>query len=114
VVQAEATARRLAEAEHVSIRMHEIIYRLTEILKSAQGYARAGEETVIGHAEVKLLLRITKWQHRRLLCIGWRIEETHISGCFGENVHEGQVNSFISQKTSKSAQEECGIGVRAS
>ena len=45
-VQAEAAARRLAEAEGVSIRLYDIIYRLTERSgESSKGYAGARRKT---------------------------------------------------------------------
>jgi translation initiation factor IF-2 len=61
-VQADAAARRLAEAEGVSIRLYEIIYRLTEdVEKSLKGMLEPEEvETIIGHAEVKATFRISK------------------------------------------------------
>lgn len=61
-VQAEPSARRLAEAEGVSIRLYDIIYRLTEdIEKALKGMLEPEEkETVIGHAEVRAVFRISK------------------------------------------------------
>jgi translation initiation factor IF-2 len=61
-VQAEAAARRLAEAEGVSIRLYNIIYRLTEDLEKAlKGMLEPEEkQTVIGHAEVRAVFKISK------------------------------------------------------
>jgi translation initiation factor IF-2 len=61
-VQAEAAARRLAEAEGVSIRLYEIIYRLTEDLEKAlKGMLEPQEkQTVIGHADVRAVFKIKK------------------------------------------------------
>jgi translation initiation factor IF-2 len=61
-VQAEPSARRLAEAEGVSIRLYDIIYRLTEdIEKALKGMLEPEEkETIIGHAEVRAVFRISK------------------------------------------------------
>ena len=61
-VQAEAAARRLAEAEGVSIRLYDIIYRMTEDLEKAlKGMLEPEEkQTVIGHAEVRAVFKITK------------------------------------------------------
>jgi translation initiation factor IF-2 len=61
-VQIDATDRRLAEAEGVSIRMYDIIYRLTEdIEKALKGMLEPEEkEVVIGHAEVRATFRISK------------------------------------------------------
>ena len=61
-VQADAGARRLAETEGVSIRLYDIIYRLTEdVEKALKGMLEPEEkETVIGHAEVRAVFRISK------------------------------------------------------
>lgn len=61
-VQADAASRRLAEAQGVSIRQYEIIYRLTEdIEKALKGMLEPEDrETVIGHAEVRAVFHITK------------------------------------------------------
>lgn len=61
-VQADAAARRLAEAEGVSIRLYDIIYRLTEDLEKAlKGMLEPEEkETVIGYARVRAVFNITK------------------------------------------------------
>ena len=61
-VQADSGARRLAEAEGVSIRMYDIIYRLTEdIEKALKGMLEPEEkETVIGHADVRAVFHISK------------------------------------------------------
>jgi translation initiation factor IF-2 len=58
-------ARRLAEAEAVSIRIYDIIYRLTEdIEKALKGMLEPEEkEVVIGHAEVRAIFRISKVGH---------------------------------------------------
>jgi translation initiation factor IF-2 len=61
-VQADAGARRLAEKEGVSIRLYDIIYRLTEdVEKALKGMLEPEEvETVIGHAEVRAIFNISK------------------------------------------------------
>jgi translation initiation factor IF-2 len=61
-VQADTSARRLAETEGVSIRLYEIIYRLTEdVEKALQGMLEPEEkETVLGHAEVRAVFKISK------------------------------------------------------
>ena len=61
-VQADTSARRLAEAEGVSIRLYDIIYRLTEdVEKALQGMLEPEEkETILGHAEVRAVFRISK------------------------------------------------------
>ncbi len=61
-VQADSAARRLAEAEGVSIRLYDIIYRLLEdVEKALKGMLAPVEKvTVIGHAEVRAVFRISK------------------------------------------------------
>jgi len=62
-VQADSAARRLAEKEGVSIRLYDIIYRLTEdVEKALKGMLEPEEvETVIGHAEIRAVFRISKF-----------------------------------------------------
>jgi translation initiation factor IF-2 len=61
-VQPDSAASRLAETEGVSVRRYEIIYRLTEdVEKALKGMLEPEEkETVIGHAEVRAVFRISK------------------------------------------------------
>lgn len=61
-VQADAAARRLAEAEGVSIRLYNIIYRLTEdIEKALKGMLEpVYKEVIIGKAEILASFRISK------------------------------------------------------
>lgn len=61
-VQVDPSARKMAETEGVSIRLYDIIYRLTEdIEKALKGMLEPEEkETVIGHAEVRAVFRISK------------------------------------------------------
>ncbi len=61
-VQADAAARRLAETEGVSIRLYDIIYRMVEDIEKALKGMLEPEviETVIGHAEVRAVFRISK------------------------------------------------------
>jgi translation initiation factor IF-2 len=61
-VQADTAARRLAEAEAVSIRLYEIIYRLTEdIEKALKGMLEPEfKETFVGRAEILAVFKISK------------------------------------------------------
>ena len=61
-VGADSAAMRLAEAEGVSIRLYNIIYRLTEdVEKALKGMLEPElKENVIGHAEVRQIFRISK------------------------------------------------------
>ena len=119
-VQAETAARRLADAEHVSIRLYDIIYRLTEdIEKALKGMLEPEEvRTVIGRAEIRAVFKITK--------VGV------IAGCYvldgeirrnshirvlrkGESLHEGPVSSLKHLQEDEQrvrAGFECGIGVK--
>lgn len=61
-VQADANARRLAEAEGVSIRLYDIIYRMIEdVEKALKGMLEpVMKEVVVGKAEVRAVFRISK------------------------------------------------------
>jgi translation initiation factor IF-2 len=61
-VNADAAARRLADVEGVSVRLYNIIYRLTEdIEKALKGMLEPEfREVLIGKAEVRQIFRITK------------------------------------------------------
>ncbi len=61
-VQADSAARRLAEAEGVSVRLYDIIYRLFEdIEKALKGMLEPEyKQMVIGKAEVREIFRISK------------------------------------------------------
>jgi translation initiation factor IF-2 len=61
-VQADVAARRLADKEGVSIRLYDIIYRMTEDIEKALKGMLAPEvkETVIGRAEVLAVFPISK------------------------------------------------------
>lgn len=61
-VQADSSARRLAEAEGVSIRTYDIIYRMFEdVEKALKGMLEPEfRETVLGQAEVRAIFRISK------------------------------------------------------
>lgn len=119
-VQADTAARRLAEAEHVSIRLYDIIYRLTEdVEKALKGMLEPEKiETVIGHAQVRAIFRISK--------VG------NVAGCYvtdgemrrnaqmrvlrnGEKVFEGSIASLKHHQ--EDVQEiragyECGIALK--
>jgi translation initiation factor IF-2 len=61
-VQADASARRLAETEGVSIRLYNIIYRLTEDIEKAMKGLLEPElvETIVGTAQVLQIFKISK------------------------------------------------------
>ncbi|MGB9673198.1 MAG: translation initiation factor IF-2 [Anaerolineales bacterium] len=119
-VQADNAARKLAESEGVSIRLYDIIYRLTEdVEKALKGMLEPEEkEVIIGHAEVRAVFHISK--------IG------NIAGCYvtdgeihrnakmrvlrkGEVVAEGAVSSLkhLTEDVREVKQGfECGIAVK--
>lgn len=119
-VQADVSARRLAEKEGVSIRLYDIIYRMIEdIEKALNGMLEPVEkETVLGHAEVRKVFRISK--------LG------NIAGCYvtdgelrrntrgkvlrsGEVVAVGEISSIKHlQEDVKEIRQgfECGIALR--
>jgi translation initiation factor IF-2 len=98
-VEADSAAQRLADAEGVSIRRYDIIYRLTEdIEKALKGMLEPElRETVIGHAEVRAVFRISKVGN----IAGCRVTDGELrrNGRIrvlrhGKPVHEGEVSSL--------------------
>lgn len=119
-VQAEVTARRLAESEHVSIRLYDIIYRLTEdIEKALKGMLKPEfTETHIGRAQVLAVFPISKVGK----IAGCRILEGELrrNGKIrlmrgADTVFEGEVASLKHEKDDVRevrAGFECGIGLK--
>ncbi len=119
-VQSDAPARRLAEAEGVSIRLYDIIYRLTEdVEKALKGMLEPQEvETVIGYADVRAIFKISKLGN----IAGCRITDGEIKRGARARVRRGNVIIHESNISSlKHVQEdvrelragfECGIGVK--
>jgi len=119
-VQPDSAARRLAEAEGVSIRIYDIIYRLTEdVEKALKGMLEPEEkETIIGHAEVRAVFHISKVGH----IAGCRVTDGEIRRNArmrvlraGEPVHEGSISSL--KHLQEDVREvrtgfECGIGLK--
>jgi translation initiation factor IF-2 len=98
-VEADSAAQRLAEAEGVSIRLYDIIYRLTEdIEKALKGMLEPElRETVIGHAEVRAVFRISRVGN----IAGCRVidgelrRNAHIRVLRdGQAIHDGSVSSL--------------------
>ncbi len=119
-VQADAAARRLADAEGVSIRQYDIIYRLVEdIEKALKGMLEPEvRESILGHAEVRAVFRISK--------VG-RVAGSHvIDGEIrrnarirvmrnGEKLHEGELASLKHyQDDVREVRQgfDCGIGLK--
>ena len=119
-VQADSAARRLADAEGVSLRLYDIIYRLTEdIEKALKGMLEPEEvETVIGHAEVRAVFHISKVGN----IAGCRVidgevrRNSHIRVIRnGEEIFDGSVSSLKHlQDDVREVRSgyECGIGVK--
>jgi translation initiation factor IF-2 len=119
-VQADIAARRLAEKEGVSIRLYEIIYRLTEDVEKALKGMLAPEftEKIIGKAMVLKVFDLSRGGK----IAGCRVTEgevrrnAKIRVTRGKDiVYEGEVGSLKHEK--EDAREirqgfECGIGLR--
>lgn len=119
-VQADIAARNMAESEGVSIRLYDIIYRLTEdVEKALKGMLEPEEkERILGHAEVRAIFRISK--------VG------NVAGCYvrdgeirrnarirvirnGEVVGEGLISSLkhLTEDVREIKQGfECGIAIK--
>lgn len=119
-VQADAAARRLADAEGVSIRLYNVIYRMIEdIEKALKGMLEPVEkETVIGHAEVRAVFHISKVGN----IAGCRVLDGEVRRNArmrvlraGKVIHEGDVSSL--KHLTEDVREvragfECGIAIR--
>jgi translation initiation factor IF-2 len=119
-VQADGAARRLAEAESVSIRLYEIIYRLTEDLEKALKGMLEPEikQSVIGHAEVRAVFRISKVGN----IAGCRVTDGELRrNAIIRVLRKGQIMAEGSVRSLKHLQEdvneiragfECGVAVK--
>ena len=119
-VQPDSAARRLAEAEGVSIRIYDIIYRLTEdVEKALKGMLEPEEKvTILGHAEVRAVFHITKVGN----IAGCRVTDGEIRRNArmrvlrnGATIHEGAISSL--KHLQEDVREvragfECGIGLK--
>lgn len=119
-VQAEVSARRLAEAEGVSIRLYDIIYRLTEDIEKALKGMLQPEfvEKHIGKAHVLAVFPISKVGK----VAGCRVVEGEARRNSkvrlfrsGDIVYEGEVASLKHEKEDVRevrAGMECGVGLK--
>jgi translation initiation factor IF-2 len=119
-VQSDTGAKRLAEAEGVSIRLYQIIYRLTEdIEKALKGMLEPEfKEILIGKAEVMAVFKITKLGN----IAGSRVTQNEIrrNGKIrvirnGEKVFEGEISSLKHEKDDvKEVRQgfDCGISLK--
>jgi translation initiation factor IF-2 len=119
-VQADTAARRLAEGERVSIRLYDIIYRLTEDVEKALKGMLAPEfkEEIIGQANVLAVFKINKLGN----IAGCRVVsgEIHRNAKIrvirnGQVIHEGEVASLKHEKDDVREVRtgfECGISLK--
>lgn len=119
-VQADTPARRLAESEGVSIRLYDIIYRLTEDIEKALTGMLEPEfkENHLGKAEVLAVFRISKLGN----IAGCRVREGEIrrSGKVrvirgSQTIFEGEISSLKHEKDDVREVRQgldCGIGVK--
>ncbi|MDH5506529.1 MAG: translation initiation factor IF-2, partial [Anaerolineae bacterium] len=119
-VEADTAARRLAEREGVSIRLYDIIYRMTEdVEKALKGMLEPEErDTVIGKAQVRAIFRIVKAGN----IAGCRVSEGEIRRNArirvmrkGKEIFDGEISSLKHEKDDVREVRngfECGIGVK--
>jgi translation initiation factor IF-2 len=119
-VQADGSAHKLAEAEGVSIRLYDIIYRLIEdVEKAMKGMLEPTlTEVMLGRAEVRAVFRISKVGN----IAGCRVIDGEIrrNGRMrvmrgGKNIHEGDISSL--KHLQEDVREvrtgfECGIAIK--
>jgi len=119
-VQADVSARRLAEKEGVSIRLYDIIYRMIEdIEKALNGMLKpVDKETVLGHAEVRKIFRISKLGNiAGSYIVDGEIRRNTRGKVYrnGEVVAEGEISSLKHlQEDVKELRQgfECGIAIK--
>ena len=119
-VQADLAARRLAETEGVSIRLYNIIYRLTEDIEKALKGMLAPEikQVVVGRAEVLAVFKISKVGN----IAGCKVKEGDLrrNGKVrllraGETLYEGDMSSLKHEKEDVNVVRlgfECGVALR--
>ena len=119
-VQADASARRLAEAEGVSIRLYNIIYRLTEDLEKALKGMLQPEyvEVTLGRAHVLAVFAVTKVGN----IAGCRVVQGEVrrNGRIRvvrseKVIHDGEISSLKIQRDDvREVRQgfECGIGLK--
>jgi translation initiation factor IF-2 len=119
-VTADGPAQRKAEKEGVSIRLYDIIYRMTEdVEKALKGMLQPEErERVIGKAEVRSIFKITRYGK----IAGCRVLEGEMRrNAFvrvlrnGKEVFNGELTSLKHEKEDvKDVKEgfECGINLK--
>lgn len=119
-VDADNPAKRLAENEGISIRLYDIIYRLTEdVEKALKGMLEPEiQEKTIGKAEVRAIFKISRYGK----IAGCRVTEGEIRRNAqmrvirgGDVVHTGEISSLKHEKDDvREVREgfECGINLK--
>jgi len=119
-VSADSAARRMAEAEGISVRLYDIIYRMTEDVEKALKGMLAPEEkeVILGHADVRAVFRINKIGN----IAGCKVADGEIrrNGRIrvvrnGHVMYEGHISSL--KHLTEDVREvrtgfECGIGIK--
>lgn len=119
-VSTDSTARKMAEAEGVSVRLYNIIYRLTEDVEKAMKGMLEPEyvEKVIGRANILAVFKVSK----QGFIAGCRVASGELRRNAkarllrnGEVIHEGDVASLKHEKEDVREVRtgfECGIGIK--
>ena len=119
-IQPDSAARNLAEAEGVSIRTYDIIYRMLEdVEKALKGMLEPKEiEVVIGHADVRATFRVSKVG----VIAGCRVTDGELRrnskvriNRGAQMVYEGEVGSLrhLQEDVREVRQgHECGVSVK--
>jgi translation initiation factor IF-2 len=118
-VEADAAAERLAEAEGVSIRLYDIIYRLIDdIDKALKGLLEPTYKDVpIGHAEVRAVFSIPRKGHiAGSYVLDGKVRRNALARVHrnGDEIYNGKVSSlkrFTEDVREVDAGYECGIGL---
>jgi translation initiation factor IF-2 len=119
-VQADANAMRLADAERVSVRLYDIIYRLTEDVEKALKGLLTPEykEVVVGKAEVLAVFHVSKLGN----VAGCRVIQGELrrNGRVrvvrgGQTIHEDNIASLKREKEDVREVRQgydCGVGIK--
>jgi translation initiation factor IF-2 len=119
-VQADSNALRLAEAEGVSVRLYNIIYRMTEDIEKALKGMLAPEytENIIGRADVLKVFKVSKLG----FIAGCRVSQGEIRRNVrarvyraGQKLFEGEISSLKREKEDVREVRQgldCGIGLK--
>jgi translation initiation factor IF-2 len=118
-VEVDAAAQRLAEAEGVSVRNYDVIYRLIDdIDKALKGLLEPTyEDVVIGHAEVRAIFRIPRrGSIAGSYVIDGQVKRNALARVRrnGDEIYVGKISSlrrFTEDVREVDAGYECGIGL---